>query len=59
MDEILKLQVKIKVLSDELASFVEKPTKASSKRVRMQLNDLKKDITAYKQILVELDKAGY
>jgi len=59
MNEIKTLAEEIQALSESTESFIDKPNKAKSKRLRSGLNDLKKKVTEYKKLLIELDTAGY
>lgn len=43
----------------EAESYALKPTKASSKRLRSIITDMKKLATPTKQHLIELDQEGY
>ena len=55
LEQLEKLTV---ALGSELAAYKEKPTKASSKRIRMVLGDIKKNTSSFRSILVGLDKSG-
>lgn len=46
-------------VNTEILSFTAKPTKASSKRIRLLNNQIKKNITTLNRLLVESDKVGY
>ena len=59
MEEIIKLQDEIEKLSDNLYDFIERPNKSKSKNLRLELGEVKKKITDYRKILMDLDKAGY
>ena len=52
LDEAVELANEI---ITEKAAYDNNPTKASSKRLRMYLNDIKKVVTSAKQELMELD----
>lgn len=49
----------IQKLNSEYAMFNQKPTKASSKRIRDLINQIQKSAVAEKKRLIEADKAGY
>ena len=59
MNEITNLNTEAEALATNVADFIEKPNKAKSKRLRLELGELKKKITDYRRILIELDTAGY
>ena len=59
MNEIKLLAVEIATLTENLESFIEKPNKAKSKRLRLELGELKKKVTGYRTILLDLDREGY
>ena len=59
MNEIKLLTVEVSTLLENLESFKERPNKAKSKRLRLELGELKKKVTGYRSILLELDKEGY
>jgi len=46
-------------LNTELVAYIDKPTKAKSKRIRLLLGQIKNTTPAIRAKLVELDKAGY
>ena len=56
---IKKLQADLVQLLTDVNTFDEKQTKTLSKKIRMQLGDLKLEITSIRKKLVDLDKAGY
>ena len=49
----------IKDLASEVEAYEAKPTKTSSKRIRLMLGQLKKDVASIRQALVDADKVGY
>lgn len=59
MEEIEKLAIEIETLKFELDEYLDNPTKTKSKAIRLQLGELKKKITGYRRILVDLDSDGY
>ena len=59
MDDIRQLLHDVEHLQSSLETFTEAPTKAESKRIRLMLGELKKQVTDYRSILVELDQEGY
>ena len=59
MNGITNLNTEAEALAANVADFIEKPNKAKSKRLRLELGELKKKITDYRRILIELDTAGY
>jgi uncharacterized protein YlxW (UPF0749 family) len=59
MEKVRELQTEVESLKNEIDSFLEKPNKAKSKRIRMALTQLKKFATEYKRVLIDLDKQGY
>jgi outer membrane murein-binding lipoprotein Lpp len=59
MEKVRELQAEVESLKNEIESFLEKPNKAKSKRIRMALTQLKKFATEYKRVLIDLDKQGY
>lgn len=59
MNEILTLKKETESLAENVANFIEKPNKSKSMRLRLELGELKKKVTDYRRILLELDKAGY
>ena len=56
---IKKLQADLIQLLTDVNTFDEKQTKTLSRKLRLQLGDLKLEITGIRKELVELDKAGY
>jgi len=56
---IKKLQADLTQLLTDVNTFDEKQTKTLSRKIRMQLGDLKLEITGIRKELVDLDKAGY
>ena len=56
---IKKLQADLIQLLTDVNTFDEKQTKTLSRKIRMQLGDLKLEITGIRKELVDLDKAGY
>jgi len=56
---IKELKDTAKLLADEVTAYEVKPTKASSKRIRMHLGAIKKHTTGIRKELVALDKKGY
>ena len=56
---IKKLQADLIQLLTDVSTFDEKQTKTLFKKIRMQLGDLKLEITGIRKELVDLDKAGY
>lgn len=59
MDELVKLEAELESALEEVRSFNDTPNKSKSKRIRLQLGEIKKKVTAIRAILVEADKAGY
>ena len=59
MTKIKKLQADLIQLLTDVNTYDEKPNKSLSGRVRKQLGELKKEVTAIRAELVELDKKGY
>lgn len=59
MDDILKLRATIESLAAQITDFVEEPNKTKSKNLRLALGEVKKNVTDYRSILMELDKEGY
>lgn len=59
MDEIESLQEETNNLSDNIYEFLSNPNKTKSKNLRVELGEMKKKITDYRSILMELDKKGY
>ena len=53
------LQSQLESLLTEVVAYNEKPTKASSKRIRTGLGSIKKQTASLRQELVSLDKSGY
>ena len=56
---IKKLQADLIQLLTDVNTFDEKQTKTLSRKLRLQLGDLKLEITGIRKELVDLDKAGY
>jgi len=56
---IKKLQADLIQLLTDVNTFDEKQTKTLSRKIRMQLGNLKLEITGIRKELVDLDKAGY
>lgn len=48
----------VEKLNDELASYKDNPTKASSKRIRLLLGSLKNQTPSYRADLVQRDKTS-
>ena len=54
-----ELQTQIESLLEEVTSYNDKPNKAKSKRIRLQLGKLKNDTPIVRKELMDLDAAGY
>jgi len=54
-----ELQSQLETLLAEIQAYNTKPTKTLSKRIRLQLGLLKKQVTGIRADLVEADKKGY
>lgn len=54
-----ELESQLQSVLNEVQQYNEKPNKALSKRIRVKLGSLKKDVTGYRTQLVEADKVGY
>jgi len=50
---------KYEEMSKEIAKYVQKPTKAGSKRLRALNNEIRKGAAQFNKQLIEADKAGY
>ena len=59
MNDVEALLNTVKSLNDELVSYVDKPNKAKSLRVRKLVLQVKNVAPTMRAKLVELDKAGY
>ncbi len=46
----------IKLYAEELSKYKDKPTKASSKRLRDLINQMQKNAVGAKKILISIDK---
>lgn len=57
MKQLESLKALAVALNEEVESYESKPTKASSKRIRLLLGDIKKQTPALRAALVEADKA--
>lgn len=53
------LQTQLETLLAEVTNYNQKPTKASSKRIRTGLGAIKKNTAHLRAELVALDKSGY
>ena len=54
-----RLQQELQTLVAEVTAYNEKPTKASSKRIRTGLGSIKKQTAHIRSELVALDSVGY
>ena len=59
MNDVEALLVTVKKLNDEIVSFIDKPNKAKSLRVRKLVLQVKNEAPAMRAKFVELDKIGY
>jgi hypothetical protein len=57
MNELNKIEDKLTIALEEIKAYNEKPTKASSKRIRLMLGDIKNSVVATRAELVAADKA--
>ena len=57
--KIQELQSLVEALNAELKTYSTKATKASSKRIRQYLGEIKTNTPQIRRSLVELDKKGY
>jgi len=54
-----ELESQVESLLTEVQAYNAKPTKATSKRIRMHLGSIKKQTASLRQELVALDSKGY
>lgn len=59
MKQVEDIQDLVSNLGDELASYLTKPNKSKSKRIRVMLGRIKNQATSYRKILRDLDDKGY
>ena len=56
MDNIVRLEKETQELLETVQAYLDDPTKANSKRLRLGLGESKKKVTDYRSILMELDR---
>ena len=59
MNTIKQLKENLIQLLTDVNVYTDKPNKTLSRQIRLQLGELKLNITAIRKELVDLDKAGY
>lgn len=58
MNEIELLEQETQALLETIQTYLDDPTKANSKRLRLGLGESKKKVTDYRSILMDLDREG-
>lgn len=57
MEELSTIKTALMAALDQIEAYEAKPTKAASKRIRTELGEIKKQVTAVRAALVAADKA--